>query len=141
MPSNRLCFELKNCRSELEALHAHLQRCGSRLRLPPKTLFEINLVLDELFTNIVSYGYPDDNEDMVRISLSRRGGLLTLQIEDNGVPFNPLDFEAPELPCSLEECRIGGLGIHIIRKLTDEIHYQRKDAKNIVTIKKTVAET
>ena len=64
--------------------------------------------------------------------------VLTLTIEDEGIPFNPLEMKEPEVPADLIDVRIGGLGIHIVRKLMDDIRYNRKQGRNKLTMKKSI---
>ena len=64
--------------------------------------------------------------------------MLIFKIEDDGVPFNPLKKKDPEIPADLIDARIGGLGIHIVRKLMDDIRYKRKRGKNKLILKKFV---
>ena len=71
--------------------------------------------------------------------ITPENGGLCLCIEDDGKPFNPVEFEAPDMSCSIEECKIGGLGIHIIRKLMDDICYERCEDKNVLKLKKGLA--
>jgi anti-sigma regulatory factor (Ser/Thr protein kinase) len=94
--------------------------------------------LDELFTNIVSYGFADDLEHTIRFTINVDNNVLTLNIEDEGIPFNPLEKKDPEIPADLLDARIGGLGIHIVRKLMDDISYKRKRGKNKLTMKKFI---
>jgi anti-sigma regulatory factor (Ser/Thr protein kinase) len=112
---------------------------AKKIGLSKKLIFEINLALDELFTNIISYGFKDEEEHIIKVTIKPQNEELCLCIEDDGVPFNPIDFETPDVACSVENCKIGGLGIHIMRKLMDEICYQRCDDKNILTLKKTLS--
>ena len=106
--------------------------------LPQKLVFEINLALDELFTNISSYGFADDDEHDIKITITPQDEEIIIVIEDEGVPFNPVDADTPDLECSIENCQIGGLGIHIIMKLMNEVCYQRCNNKNILTMRKTI---
>ena len=109
--------------------------------LSKKCIFEANLALDELFTNIISYGFDDKNEHTIRITISLQNDELVFNIEDDGMPFNPTEAETPDLECTIEECRIGGLGIHLAKNLMDEVCYQRCKDKNILTLKKNIKET
>jgi anti-sigma regulatory factor (Ser/Thr protein kinase) len=95
--------------------------------------------LDELFTNTVSYGFEDDLEHLINFTLKLDNHELTLIIEDEGIPFNPLEKKDPEVPADLLDVRIGGLGIHIVRKLMDDIRYKRKHGKNKLTMKKSIS--
>jgi serine/threonine-protein kinase RsbW len=61
-----------------------------------------------------------------------------MRIEDDGIPFDPVLTEAPDLECRIEDCKIGGLGIHLIKKLMDEIRYERVNDVNILYLKKHI---
>jgi len=134
-------FELKSNLSELDNLCRHLETFGQKTGLSKKFVFEVNLVLDELFTNIISYGFDDGCEHVIKVTITPENGGLCLYIEDDGKPFNPVEFEVPDVSCSIEECKIGGLGIHIIRKLMDDICYERCEDKNILKLKKGIAKS
>ena len=132
------CFELKSKLSELNALCRHLEDCGDVMELPQKCLFEINLGLDELFTNIISYGFDDGIEHQIKFSLAKAEETLVVQVEDDGIPFNPLDAAGPAVARDLDSINIGGLGIHLVKKVMDDIDYQRVDGRNKLILKKCV---
>ncbi len=138
MISHKYTFELKNGLSELEPLCQHLKKFGQVSGLSEACITDINICLDELFTNIVSYGFVDDLEHIIRFTIILDNNVLTLIIEDEGIPFNPLEKKDPEIPADLIDVRIGGLGIHIVRKLMDDISYQRQRGKNEFTMKKFI---
>jgi serine/threonine-protein kinase RsbW len=138
LPGKHVTFELKNNLNELSALSDHLERMGQSLGIPKRSLFEVNLALDELFTNIISYGFSDQSEHTIRVSISAEKNCLTVVIEDDGIPFNPLMSPAAELPCNLAECKVGGLGIHLVKNLMDEVLYSRCGNNNVLTIKKKI---
>lgn len=138
MASKKYSFKLKSDLSELDTLCQNLEKCGQVLKIPKKCLFEINLALDELFTNIISYGFNDDSEHKIKVTITPQDDTLVVCVEDDGVPFNPMNIEDPDLPCSIEECKIGGLGIHLIKKLMDDICYERCRGKNVLTLKKSL---
>jgi len=134
-------FELTNRSSELATLCERLEGIGATLRLSRRSIFEINLAMDEIFTNIISYGYADQAEHAVRVCVSADGDRLTVVVEDDGVPFNPVERPTPQAPDNVESCKIGGLGIHLVKNLVDELSYSRCGGKNILTLKKTVEKT
>ena len=101
----------------MERLCQNCDELGRKIGLSDKTIFEMNLALDELFTNIISYGFKDDHEHIIKIKISIEGDLLQMRVEDDGIPFNPLETKTPDFQCSVEECQIGGLGIHLIKKM------------------------
>jgi len=139
MAKKSYSFELKSSLSELDRLCQNLETFGKQFGFSKKLIFEINLALDELFTNIISYGFKDDDEHVITVTLTPQNDELCLCIEDDGRPFNPIDFETPDVTCSVEDCRIGGLGIHIMKRLMDEVCYQRCGDKNVLNLKKKIA--
>ena len=138
MQAHEYSFELKNDLSELETLCQLLNTFGQDAGLSEACITDINICLDELFTNIVFYGFKDDQEHFTRFTMNLNDNVLTVSIEDEGIPFNPLEKENTEIPDDLKDVRIGGLGIHIVRKLMDDIHYERKQRKNKVTLRKFI---
>lgn len=141
MAKKKVSFKLKSNLSELDALCQKLEKFGQSLGLSQKCIFEANLALDELFTNIISYGFDDKTEHTIRITIFLQNDELVFNIEDDGIPFNPTEAESPDLECSIEECRIGGLGIHLAKNLMDEVCYQRCNDKNILTLRKNIKNT
>ena len=133
-------FELKNALSELKALHLHLNNWGQNMGLPADAIPRIIICLDELFTNIVSYGFDDDLVHTIKFTLNGDSDLVGINIEDTGMPFNPLEKVDPDFPENVESAKIGGLGIMIIRKLMDSVFYERKDGKNRLTMRKRIQE-
>ena len=138
MAKKEYSFKLKSSLSELDTLCQNLESFGKKIGLSKKFIFEINLALDELFTNIISYGFDDDGEHVIKITITPRNQELCLCIEDDGVPFNPAEFQPADVAASVEDCKIGGLGIHIIKKLMDEICYKRCGDKNVLTLRKRI---
>ena len=127
-------FELHNNLSELKTLSKKLIAFGRNIGLPELSVSEINICLDELFTNIVLYGFNDDLEHKVKFTMKVDDNILIATIEDDGVPFNPLKKKAVDLPANVDSAEIGGLGIHITRELVDKISYERKRGINRLTI-------
>ena len=138
MAKNKISFKLKNRLSELDTLCQKLEGFGESIGLSPKFIFEANLALDELFTNIISYGFSDSKIHHITVTISHQDNVLLLSIEDDGIPFNPTEVEEPDLGCTIEECKIGGLGIHLAKNLMDEVCYQRCKDKNILTLRKHI---
>ncbi len=131
-------FELKSYLSELESLGRHLEKFGQAIRLSKDDIKDMHVCLDELFTNIVSYGFEDGAEHIIKFTIKLNKNVLTILIEDDGIPFNPLEKENPEVPADLIDAKIGGLGIHIVRKLMDDICYKRDRNINRLRITKLI---
>ena len=103
---------------------------------PVKPTFQIEVAVDELFTNIASYAYPDgDGKAVIRIDDSEKGA-ITITLIDWGTPFDPLKHEDPDISLLAEDRPIGGLGIFMVRKTMDDVKYEYKDGMNILTIRK-----
>jgi anti-sigma regulatory factor (Ser/Thr protein kinase) len=100
--------------------------------------FDINISLDELFTNVVSYGFKDNLEHPIMFTLHMDIDTLLICVEDDGIPFNPLEAKEPEIPLDLGDFKIGGLGIFIAKKLMDDICYKRVSGKNNLTLIKSL---
>jgi anti-sigma regulatory factor (Ser/Thr protein kinase) len=131
-------YELKNDLSELKTLQRHLNNWGGDIGLMADSISRINICLDELFTNIVSYGLEDDLEHKIEFTLNSDNNLVIINIEDDGIAFNPLEKVDPDFPADIESAKIGGLGILIIRKLMDNVCYKRKQGKNKLTMIKDI---
>ena len=141
MLTDKYLFRLKSDLSELKNLCLHLTHFGQVHGLPEILVSEVNICLDELFTNIVMYGFKDESEHFIRFKINLNGDSLLMNIEDNGLPFNPLMKKDSELPADIDNAEIGGLGIHIVKKLMDGIWYQRKQGRNRLKLKKEIHST
>jgi len=101
---------------------------------PPTPPYVVRLVLEELVTNIIKYGYPDHDTHCIQV-VFRIGPPATMTIEDDGPPFNPLlDAPAPNLDAVTEERSIGGLGLHLVRTMTASLDYRREGRINRLDI-------
>lgn len=107
--------------------------------LPAKIVFDINVVLDELLSNIIKYGYSDDAAHEIHIKLAATDAAIEISIEDDGKAFDPLTLPAPDLSLSLAERPVGGLGIHFVRKLMDAVEYKRENNCNYMFLRKNIA--
>ena len=138
MATNKYSFKLKSELSELKTLFQHINSFGQVIGLSETLISEINICLDELFTNIVLYGFEDNQKHLILFDISVNGNALIFSITDDGISFNPLAKKNSELASDIDEAKIGGLGIHIVKKLMDEIWYERKQRKNILRLKKNI---
>ncbi len=134
--SKRFEYRLKNRLKEIEPLAKALEGFAAVHNLPAQSVFQINLSLDELLTNTISYGFPDggDHEIVVEAVLQEDGLVITTR--DDGLPFNPLERTEPDISQDIEERPIGGLGIHLVRSTMDEIEYRWETGENVLTMKK-----
>ena len=129
-------INLNNKLSELERFNRSLTEFGRQHGLAPKVVQDLNLALEEILTNIISYGYTDNCEHEIKVRLSMQPEEVRVDVEDDGQPFNPLAAPEADTTKPLEERTIGGLGIHLVRKLMDGLEHQRQEGKNLLIIKK-----
>ena len=109
------------------------------LACPMKAQMQIDIAIDELFSNIAHYSYnPEIGQATVRVEVMENPLAVYITFIDNGVPYDPLSKEDPDLTLSAEERQIGGLGIYLVKKSMDEITYEYKDGQNILRIKKCI---
>lgn len=133
-----MLIELTNNLSEIKRLTEELERFCDQEELPLKTGLELNLVLEELVTNIISYAYSDNSIRQIKISLEHRDNRVAVIIEDDGSSFNPLEAPEPDKSDNIDDLEPGGLGIHLALKLTDGAEYNRQEGRNILTLTKLV---
>ena len=130
----RATRSFRNHDEELRPLSEWFRDFASDAGLAGSRLLDFELCLNELITNIVHYAYPVKGPHEIRVTLAAEDGEVRATIEDDGAPFNPLEKEAPVHPDSLENAGIGGWGIPIVRAFVDEISYERREARNRLTI-------
>jgi anti-sigma regulatory factor (Ser/Thr protein kinase) len=102
----------------------------------PAALHLVLLAIEELVTNCIKYAYRDADEHIVVVELNVADRNLTLTVIDDGQPFDPLAAPRPDLTLDIEDRPIGGLGIHLLRKLADTMTYERRDDTNRLTLTK-----
>jgi serine/threonine-protein kinase RsbW len=152
---------LGNNRREIERLSTFVEQFGEACHLHPDDISALNLVLDEIIINVMVHGYGDGGKhaegrsqnaedrrqnaedgagaEDIHVSLSLDGDLLTIHVEDTGRPFDPAAAPPPNLDLPLEERPVGGLGIHIVRSLTDRLEHQRIDDRNVLLMTRRVS--
>jgi len=133
-------IELGNRPQELKAAMAALEEFANEARLDQDAAQAAELALDELLTNIISYGGLDSDQGKILVELCVEGNDLKIVVTDNGVAFNPFEKELPDQGGSIEERKMGGVGIHLVRQFMDECSYQRVAGCNVVTLLKSRAQ-
>jgi serine/threonine-protein kinase RsbW len=134
-----LVLSLRNDPAEIARLAPLVDAFCADHALEEATAAQLNLVLDEAITNIIAYAYDDagEHEITVRISLAR--GALTAELVDDGRAFDPLQTAPPDLDAPLDERSVGGLGVHLMRRLMDDIRYRREGTRNHLVLAKRIA--
>ena len=103
----------------------------------PRAQTQLEIAIEEIFVNISRYAYhPVIGKATVRMDIDEEDGLVSLQFEDEGIPYNPLVRKDPDLTSGVKEREVGGLGIYMTKKSMDDVAYSYKDGKNILVITK-----
>jgi serine/threonine-protein kinase RsbW len=122
--------------SEIARVAGLLDRLAAERHLDPEIVADMQIALDEVLTNITEYAYTDDAEDRIHIRFEVLDNVLEAVIEDDGAPFNPLEIPAPDVSAPLHERRVGGVGMHFVRSLMDEVAYERAGERNRLVLRK-----
>ena len=134
---NKLSLQVEANLDALQQVQGTVEEFGQAQNWPPKLIYQINLVLEELSINIINYAYDGDEPRKFDIRMALEACDLTIDIIDDGRPFNPLsEAPAPDLDSDMDDRPIGGLGIHLVRTIMDDFHYKREAGKNHVTLVK-----
>jgi len=132
----KMRITLRNNISEIERLANAVMLFSRENNFPDRVTFDINLALEEVVNNIISYAYRDKKEHQIHVYMDLKGQELVIKVEDDGIPFNPLEVTEPDIKKPLEERQPGGLGLFFVRKLIDTMEYRRDKDKNIFIIRK-----
>jgi anti-sigma regulatory factor (Ser/Thr protein kinase) len=108
--------------------------------LPDAVRRSLLVALDELLRNTIAYGFAGHEGGEVTVEVDLRPDRVVVTLTDNGRPFDPLGLTAPDTTLPVDERRIGGLGIHLVRRMMDEVRYQRRADRNVVTLVKSLEE-
>jgi len=128
---------ISNKIDELEKVSFFLEEFCEANEIPMKIANSFQIVLDELISNTIFYGFKKSAKGKIEIYFSYENNNLTALLIDNGKKYDPHNAPAPDiLNNDVENKKIGGLGIHIVKKMMDTFVYERKDDKNYITISK-----
>ncbi len=121
---------ISQIRSDLESL-------AQSWDIPPSELRQITMMVEELFSNIIRFAYEDNIGNPIDIMLSNNGTKIIILISDDGIPFNPLEYDPDQTadPVSMED---RGMGLSLIKAFADSIDYRREDGKNRLLIEKAI---
>ena len=121
---------LSNRLEEVARMTAWLHGAGKEFALPDEILGDLDLALNELVVNVISYGYPQGGEGAIELTLEVVENRIRVKLVDDGIPFDPLSRQAPEAPASLAEAPLGGLGIGLALGVTESPSYERSEERN-----------
>jgi serine/threonine-protein kinase RsbW len=133
---DHLVIELQGNLSEIPTLAGRIEAFGARNKIPQAAIGQINLALDELLTNTMSYGFDSAGSRRIAITLRIDDGIVAVEVLDGGTPYDPFARPDPDVTQPIEKRPIGGLGVFFVRKLMDRVDYERVNGQNRVTLVK-----
>jgi anti-sigma regulatory factor (Ser/Thr protein kinase) len=125
---------LRNDVAELQRLTGWLERLAQQ-GMSSDVSFAVQLCLEEAVANIIMYGAARGDRLEIAVELERNGGTLVARIEDNGRQFDPTRAPPPAVAASLEQAKVGDLGIHLMRSFASGMDYERRDGRNRLTLR------
>lgn len=130
-----LTAEITNMDEVLDFINAELEANN----LSMKVIMQLDIAVEELFVNIAHYAYnPEVGEATISVDVQEDPRCVEIRFVDRGKPYDPLSREDPDITLDVDDRQIGGLGIYMVKKTMDEIHYAYEDGQNILTIRKLV---
>ncbi|MCG6876052.1 MAG: ATP-binding protein [Betaproteobacteria bacterium] len=133
-------IKITNKLAELESVREWVEEFGAAHQLSPRVMTSLLVSFDEVLNNLISYGYSDERDHDIRLRLVLAGNDVWAEIEDDGVPFDPLTAPPPTLSGGIGERPVGGLGIHFLKTLNDEVTYRRQDNTNRLRFRKCLVD-
>jgi|SRR5262245_1687531 len=133
---DRVEVRIVNRLEDISRVADMVERFGAEHGVPGPVVNDLNVALDEALSNIVSYAYQPGEQGEIVVRLGYQKDEVHLEIEDSGRPFDPLQAPAPGLDKPLHQRSVGGLGIHFIKSLMDEVAYVRADGRNRLHLRK-----
>ena len=131
------CFlTLTNNLSEIEQLTNELGRFLIKCKASADDKHAVTLALEEWFANVVNHSFKDDLQHLIKIKIEFQKPILRIKVIDDGIAFDPVGHQLPDLFKPLEERQIGGVGMHLIHKLIDDVSYFRENDTNIIVLEK-----
>ena len=129
---------IKNQVEELDHVAQFIEEIGEELSLDMELQMNLNLVLEEMVSNIIFYAYPEGTEASIELTAESDGKELTFVLSDQGQAFDPTLKEDTDMDVNPAERDLGGMGIYVVKNIMNKVTYQRLEGKNLLTMKKDI---
>lgn len=133
--SDRLELSVENTLDSVASAARAVSRFAEDAALSPRQAYQLDLVFEELMTNLVKYSYNDSARHQIEVVLEYQDEILTLTITHDGMDFNPWQMPDPDLAVPLEQRSEGGIGIYLVRRFSRSMDYKRRNSRSIITVK------
>ena len=131
-------LRIKNQISELEKVAQFIEEIGEELGLSMELQMNLNLVMEEMVTNVIFYAYPEGDVEDIELLAKSDGKELTFVLSDQGKEFDPTAKEDTDLDVNPADRELGGMGIFIVKNIMNKVTYQRLEGKNLLTMTKGI---
>ena len=131
-------IKIKNQVGELEKVNQFVEEICEELGLDMELQMNLNLVLEEMVSNVIFYAYPKGTPEEIELAAESDGKELTFVLSDNGIEFDPTAKEDADPDVNPMDRDIGGMGIYIVKNIMNQVTYQRLEGKNLLTMKKEI---
>jgi serine/threonine-protein kinase RsbW len=139
MGRTELC--ITNRLEEMATVVTMVEDFGAAHSIPDTVINDFNIALDEVLNNIISYGYPEGGKHEIMIRLTFQPGEVLAEVHDDGRPFDPLRAAPPDLSGTIRTRGVGGVGIHFVKALMDDVVYARVGNENRLLLRKRLTTT
>jgi anti-sigma regulatory factor (Ser/Thr protein kinase) len=134
-------MEIDAILENFEAVQAFVDEELERLECPMATQIQIDIAVEEVFVNIAHYAYnPEVGKATIRVEIIDDPLSIVMTFMDNGIPYDPLAKEDPDVTLPAEERKIGGLGVYMVKESMDDVKYEYRNGQNILTLRKSITE-
>ena len=134
--TKKICF--RNQIDELQRVNAFIEELGEELGLDMEMQMNLNLVMEEMASNVIFYAYPEGTEASIELTAECDGKEITFVLSDSGREFDPTLKPDTDMDVNPAERELGGMGIFIVKNIMNQVSYQRLQGKNLLTMKKTL---
>ena len=134
----KMSLFLRNDVPEIERLAEEVTRFANQHGVPLETAGDLNLALEEVVANVIMHAYPQGGAHEIRVDVTAEKDRVTAEVVDDGVGFDPLQGPEPNVALPLAQRPVGGLGLFLIRRVMDELHYSREAGRNRLRMAKKV---
>ena len=131
-------LKLSNQIGELERVNQFVEEIGTELGLDAELQMNLNLVMEEMVSNVIFYAYPENKTAEIELLAESDGKELTFVLSDQGKEFDPTKKEDADPDVNPIDREIGGMGIYIVKNIMNKVTYQRLEGKNLLTMKKDI---
>jgi len=131
-------IQIKNQVQELDNVARFVEEIGEELGLDMELQMNLNLVMEEMVSNVIFYAYPEGSDATIELTAESDGKELTFVLSDQGREFDPTKKEDTDMDVNPAERELGGMGIFIVKNIMNRVTYQRLEGKNLLTMKKEI---